>query len=194
VPQSHINEVGNPRWVWARNPLAPGFDRLAVHPLTFEKIISLGSNAKMGEFWGLVHGNSGPMPIGFSPVQTGGIKEPLSIFQGLKRPLHHVTGVADAQVYVYVTSPESSFEFRSSVHGNVVIPVPKPIDSVFTTFVSYAPEHVDEAVGNMEQKSASTFSGVVLFWSGQSPPRTICVFRLTLPQDTLKGCCHEELF
>jgi hypothetical protein len=105
VPQSHQNEAGNPRWVWAKTPIGPGFIKLIIHPLTFQKMVDFGSKAKIGEFWGLVHGNCGPMPEGFEPVHTDGLKLPASIFRGLKRPLHHITGHAGNQVIIYVTNP-----------------------------------------------------------------------------------------
>lgn len=104
------------------------------------------------------------MPDGFSDVQTSGLKEPSAIFRGLKRPLHYVTPRADSQVLAYVTCPEWSYEFRKSRHGNAVVPVQKPTQSVFTTFVSFAPEHVDESRGSMREDAPADLAGVVLLW------------------------------
>jgi hypothetical protein len=160
----HINETGNPLWIWAKRPIGTGFVRLAAHNATVGKFVDLGSKAKLGEFWGLVHGNPGPMPDGFPEVQTSGLKEPSGIFRGLKRPLHYVTPRADSQVLAYITCPDWSYEFRNSRHGNAIVTCQKPTQSVFTTFVSFASEHIDEARKNMRDDAPADLDGVVLFW------------------------------
>jgi len=158
------NQEGEHRWVWARDPFGAGFVRLSVNRTTFEKIIQWGARAKMGEFWGLVHGRPGPMPMGYAPVINAGLMQPTAIFRGLKRPLHYVDARADSQIVVYVTDPNCSYEFRNSREGNALLQTAKPIDAVFTTFVSFAPEHLDDCVANMQHEGQITLQGAILFW------------------------------
>jgi len=159
-----VNNPSEPNLVWAKSPVIPGHVLLICHPATIDKVMELGSRAKLGEYWGLVHGNPGPMPDGFAQVQTEGLQGPTAIFRGLKRPLHYLHAVADSDVYIYVTNPEWTYTYRPSRHGDAVMPEPKPIESVFTTFVSFNPTHIDEAASSVRKALSAKPSGVVLFW------------------------------
>jgi hypothetical protein len=173
MPEIPHNESGNPRWVWARRPLEPGFVKLAVHTVTFNKIVELGSRAKIGEFWGIVHGNPGLMPDEFgAPIHTPGLKQPVAIYKGLKRPVHFITGHADSQILVYVTAPEDTYCFKSTNVGNGLSKIQKPTQSVFTTFVSFALEHIDDARANVIQDEPEDIAGVVLFWEWTESSRS----------------------
>jgi hypothetical protein len=132
--------------------------------MTLDKVMELGSKRKLGEYWGLVHGNPGPMPDGFAEVQTEGLKEPHAIFRGLKRPLHYLHPDADADIFIYVTCPDWTYYYRPSRHGDAVMPEIKPISSVFTTFVTFHGLHVDAALGAVEKTAPDRPTGVVLFW------------------------------
>jgi hypothetical protein len=169
---SPTNSPQYPHVVWARSPIVQTqYVLLLCHPTTITKVMELGSKAKLGEYWGLVHGNPGPMPESVMPVATDGLKNPVAIFRGLKRPLHHIRAEADTSAIIYVTNPDATYVYRSSRHGDALIPEPKPLSSVFTTFVSFDPDHVDEAIRTVGKKlptSSDGFpakpSGIVLFW------------------------------
>ncbi|MGH6822730.1 MAG: hypothetical protein ACRECP_04075 [Methylocella sp.] len=173
MPETDHNEIGNPHWVWARRPLEPDFVKLAVHAATFNKIVELGSRAKIGEFWGLVHGNPGLMPDEFDePIHTSGLKQPVAIYRGLRRPMHYITDRADSQILVYVTTPEATYHFKETNVGNGLVKMPKPIRSVFTTFVSFAREHIDDARTQVTQDVPVNYAGVVLFWEWTESSRS----------------------
>lgn len=159
-----INSPAKPHLVWVRNPIVSSHVLVLCDPATLDKVMELGSKRKLGEYWGLVHGNPGPMPDGLAPVETDGLKAPRAIFRGLKRPLHYLHPDADTDVFVYVTSSDYTYCYRPSRHGDAVMPEPKPIDSVFTTFVSFNPHHINEAVAPMRQTPSDRPVGVVLFW------------------------------
>jgi hypothetical protein len=145
--------------------------RLACHPQTISKIVQAGLRFKIGEYWGLVHGNPQPNPspdIEF-PEGEPTLLRPTAIFQGLKRPLHHIHMSADEDVLVYVAKPQCTYSFKEHKdYGGILEIWRPPVGSVFTTFVSMNPAHVDGAVRDM-QKTLSCdadcdAAGVVLFW------------------------------
>jgi len=159
-----VNSPINCNLVWARNPHGAGYIKLICHPQTIDKVMELGAESKFGEYVGLVHGNPPVPPDGFTHVQTDGLKRPVAIFKGLKRPLYHLDGSADGDVYIYVTNPTATYSYRPSVHGNTILECPRPVDSVFTTFVSVSPDHVDEAFRSMGKPRLQDVQGVVFFW------------------------------
>lgn len=126
--------------------------------------MEFGSEYKLGEYHGLVHGNPPVPPEGFERCQTDGIKAPDSVFKGLRRPLHFEHPTADGDVYVYVTNPDWTWSYRPSRHGDALMKARKPIESVFTTYVSYEQEHVDAAIRSMGNRAPSEICGIVLFW------------------------------
>ena len=159
-----VNSPQTPYLVWAKAPVLPGHVLLICHAHTTDKVMDLGSRAKFGEYLGLVHGNPGPMPDGFAPVQTDGLKAPTAIFRGLRRPLHFLHAKADSDVYIYVTNPEGTYSYRSSRHGDAVVAEQQPVSSVFTTFVSFYAPHVDEAVRSVGKTPPDAPVGTILFW------------------------------
>jgi hypothetical protein len=145
--------------------------RLACHPQTIAKIVQSGWRFKIGEYWGLVHGDPppNPHPDFSSPQCEQTLLKPTAIFQGLKRPLHHVYMNADEDAVIYVAKPAATYSFKEhKEYGGIVEPWAPPVRSVFTTFVSLHQAHVDAAVRDM-QKTADcgadcAAAGVVLFW------------------------------
>ena len=160
-----VNSPQDPLIVWAKAPVVPGYVPLICYAATMDKVMELGSLAKLGEYLGLVHGNPGPMPEGFPSVETDGLKNPRAIFRGLRRPLHFLHPDADTDVYIYVTCPEWTYSYRRSLRGDAVVAEKKPISSVFTTFVSFHSQHVDEARRRVEKTTQDTTPvGSILFW------------------------------
>lgn len=157
-----VNAPATPNIVWALHPHFGGFGKLFCHPQTVDKVMELGSLSKIGEYYGLVHGNPPVPPEGFEHCQTDGLKAPVAIFKGLKRPMHYGHPAADGDVYIYVTNPEFTWGYHNSSHGDALLRAPKPIESVFTTYVSYESAHVDAASSSM--RNNGKFDGLVLFW------------------------------
>jgi hypothetical protein len=158
--------------VWAMNPgnqteVIP----LVCHPQTVTKIGQAGLKAKIGEFWGLVHGNPPANPDPDAPqIEIGHcLRRPVAIFKGLKRPLHFEHMAADRDMLIYVTNPRATFRYQDHVRfeGILVAEAP-PIESVFTTFVSLNPAHVDAARATMSEvpptAGAEKPTGVITFW------------------------------
>jgi hypothetical protein len=158
------NSPQTPNLVWAKSPVSSGYKILICHPQTIDKISQFGSRSIIGEYWGLVHGNPGAMPDGFFAVKTDGLMAPAAIFKGLKRPLHYVLSSADSTVYIYVSDATNTYSFRSSTYGNAVMTEPRPIDSVFTTFVSFEADHIDDVTRTMGKRLNAVVHGVVLYW------------------------------
>jgi hypothetical protein len=119
------------------------------------------ATAKVGEFAGIVHGRFDGEP---SLVGTRGLTRPDAIFAGLKRPLHDGDDEFGSETVVYVTNPPGSYDFRRTRSGDTLIAVEKPIQSVFTTFVSFEPRVVAAATRTMPTPVAEEVAGVVRFW------------------------------
>ena len=155
------NDPDKPNLVHALHPHNRGkYILLRVAPETIRIWAHwFGSEAKIGEYVGLVHGNF----LG-SVRGTTGLLKPTAIFKGLRRPLHHVTMNADHDVYIYVTNPEQNYCYpiRNRFGDSNVEFAEKPIQSVFTTFVSLLKDHIDATMGGMADKDS--VDGVVLFW------------------------------
>lgn len=113
------------------------------------------------------------MPDEFgAPIHTSGLKKPVAIYKGLKRPMHFITGHADSQILIYITTPKYTYRFKSTNSGNGLLKMQKPAQSVFTTFVSFALEHIDDARANVPQDEPEDIAGVVLFWEWTESSRS----------------------
>ena len=113
----------------------------------------------MGEYVGLVHGAFAPRPDGMAVIGTPGLKRPVAIFRGVRRPMHYLhTGNGD-EVLVYVTNPRHTYRYplRDKFTGRGPVIEPKPLDAVFTTFVSLDPDHIDGAVQSVSEAEGVGF-------------------------------------
>lgn len=154
--------------VWAMDPRNPSaLVSLVCHPQTIEKLAGAGLSSKLGEFWGLVHGNPPPHPDPEAPSYELGLclRKPRAVFKGVKRPLHFGHSAADRDVYVYVTNPTVTYRIKDHMtFGPVLDPDKAPIESVFATFVTFDQGHVDQIVSNMRQAPDHEVGGIVTFW------------------------------
>ncbi len=161
------NDPSIPNLIWARRPelSVPSWVPLVVHPDTVRKWAEMKAWSKIGEFAGLVHGRLAPGRDGTQIPGTAGLMRPTAVFRGLKRPLHDGEGACDHDMLIYVTNPARSYEYAPRhMHNGLPEVTDKPIESVFTTFVSFRPEHVDAVVQSMVRPPAESVLGVVTFW------------------------------
>lgn len=157
------NDPTNANFVWAPRPQSavPDWIYLFTHPATIAKWLEMRMNSKFGEYWGLVHGNFPPNPESHvTPARTTGLKRPSGIFQGVKRPLHDGIVSSDTDIIVYVTNPEKNYGLRGTRDGYIITEIPKPDNSVFTTFVTFRPERVE----SVQKDSIIPVKGIVLGW------------------------------
>ena len=77
-----VNSPIQPNLVWALNPHGGGYLKLLCHPQTIDKVMELGSESKLGEYCGLVHGNPSVPPDGFDHCQSSGFWSPMQFLRG----------------------------------------------------------------------------------------------------------------
>lgn len=154
--------------VWAMDPHNPdSLIKLACHPQTISKIVEAGWRFKIGEYWGLVHGNPPANPLREIDSAAGfpALRKPAAVFQGLKRPMHNVHSLADRDVLIYVANPPHTYSYKDHIeYGGILESWKKPESSVFTTFISLNAAHVDGAIAQVPNNPREAVRGVVLFW------------------------------
>ncbi len=148
---------------------------LGVDWRSVDKAVDGGWRFKLGEFYGLVHGawpeHGDPEARNRFPASRfQALCNSTGIFQGLRRPLHDGRINAESSVYVYVSKPLVTYEFRNHRDfGGVLKASPPPINSVLTTYISMAPNHLDWLNTSVHEWARHrdvpmNVAGVVLFW------------------------------
>lgn len=157
------NDPDKPNIVWVRKPGAiPDWARAVVHPDTIQNWVAMKAWAKVGEFAGLVHGRFGDAA---EVTGTTGLIRPSAIFRGLNRPLFDGQQHCDKKMLVYVTTPSKTYEFGPKQrHVGCPVAEDAPGNAVFTTFVSFDPLHVDEALRAVQVAAPEGILGVVTHW------------------------------
>jgi hypothetical protein len=143
----------------------PDYVYLLAHPATIRKWLAMGVRSKMGEYWGLVHGNFPANPeFHDTPDGSAGLIRPTAIFQGVKRPLHDGIVAGDGDILIYVTKPDRNYSIRHAREGDVIEEAVRPENAVFTTFVTFQPDKVDVVRADMPKAGVQPIDGLVLFW------------------------------
>lgn len=167
------NDPAKPKRVYARDPFSPvGRVSLLVDGETVRAWMSaFGSEAKLGEFVGLVHGVVLDEHARRC-VLTDGLLRPKAIFVGLNRPLHNYSADDDKVVHIYITNPGKNFRYPlENKHGaDAVEPAPVPITSVFATYVTFDPDYISTLRNQIldkappDESSGNAPKGVILGW------------------------------
>lgn len=160
------NDPAQPNLVWAKAPAEEsGWLLLLTHPATIRTWIEMGGLAKIGEYAGLIHGRFGDDGSGYVPPGTTGLLRPLQIHRGLRRPLFAIDQDIGPDVLIYVTDPPQTYAYRADgKFGGFPRAEPKPLQSVFTTFVSLDRQLVDATKASMQRAPLQPVDGVVLYW------------------------------
>lgn len=160
----NCNEPEKPSIIWARDFNEPvGRFPLRAHGQTVRLWAeAFGSEAKMGEFAGLVHGVT--VEQGSRVQHSDGLLAPTAVFRGLKRPLHNLTSSADQLVYIYITNPPWTFKLsRQRRHEDAPLErLPPPITSVFATYVTFEQDQIDAEFVDVAQREQPV--GLVVGW------------------------------
>jgi hypothetical protein len=159
------NDPEKPNEIWAKDFSKPvGSIPLLAEAATIRLWLEeFGSEAKMGEFAGLVHGVWRD-PDGANRQLSDGLQAPVAVFKGLKRPLFNVSDDADRRLYVYITNPSTTFRYprAGQYSGGALESAPQPLESVFATYVTFERDHIDaECVGLLSEAQPL---GLVVGW------------------------------
>jgi hypothetical protein len=159
------NDPTQPSFIWAKDFTRP-IGRLCLRAQGETVRLwaeAFGSAAKIGEFWGLVHG---VVRVGEDATRqlSDGLLNPVAVFRGLKRPLHNITSDADAHVYIYIMNPDATYRFpiRDRFAGGELERLQPPMESVFATYVTFQQNHIDEECGLVAQGVQPV--GLVVGW------------------------------
>jgi hypothetical protein len=108
------------------------------------------SNAKVGQYAALVHGEG----------YRSGLVGAHALFSGLHRPLNESRD--EDEIYTYVMSPNETFTYPDKTHGSVVSAA-RPKDSVFVAWAAIARERPFTRKHVLEPIPASVH-GIVTGW------------------------------
>lgn len=163
-----INDPKVPNIVWAPSPSdRDQLLRLFVNPETIRIMTDDRRNAGVGQYAGLVHGNIQCVGVDNVPrwVNTGGLRAANACFRGIKRKM--IAPFRDKQVFVYVINPEYDYVFPGRFSDLGPNQVQRPLNSVFTVFVSLHPDDIAAAEGAMGKflLGGERIDGLVQNWN-----------------------------
>ena len=159
------NDPSKPNLIGARS-FRPPFDRIqlsadgeTVRIWTEE----FGSESKMGEYAGLVHGRW-QMPDGSVKSLSNGLFSPTAIFLGLDRPLFNMVADADKSVAIYITNPAHTYKYPLSQQfsGGPLEELPPVPNSVFATYVCFQQGVLDGL--SLDVVAGARPAGLVVGW------------------------------
>ena len=161
----HWSKRSQPRLVSARHPHKDGvYMTLAAHPDTWRQIWKHDalSRSLMGQFAGLVHGSYVESETDALPA----LARPTAIFRGIKREVGPYKNGYDKNIYAYVTNPPCDYSWPRPTSG-VPVRIPKPIESVFVTFVDLNPTAVEAAGLPDDHPSykSTMIDGIITWWA-----------------------------
>lgn len=159
------NDPLKPNLIWAKDYGMPvGRVLLLAEPETVRTWAeSFGSEAKMGEYAGLVHG----VIVGDEGEKrqlSNGLLAPKAIFRGLKRPLYNHSLDADKSVYIYISDHRFTYRYplRNKFSGGPLERLDAPFNSVFAAYVSFELGHIDVESAGMAEGTKP--KGLVVGW------------------------------
>ena len=167
------NDPAKPKLIFARSTSREGRPvLLRVDGETVRSwMAAFGSEAKLGEFVGLVHGVVLDAE-GHKIVLTEGLLNPTAIFLGLNRPLHNHSLHDDQAVHTYITNPGRNYRYplRNKHGAGSVEAAPVPIASVFATYVTFDANYI-EALNNRildkegeDESKGEAPKGMIIGW------------------------------
>ena len=160
------NDPNRPNIVWAPSPHDKNAAiRLQVHPATIRRMADDFRYSAIAQYAGHIHGAiTIPDTSGQGQrIQTGGLLQAIALFQGLKRPM--IDADRDSEVYVLVANPRSDFLYPGKrFDGSLFVPVPAPVDSVFTTFFVLAASKTAQTLALEQYGEEEIADGLILNW------------------------------
>jgi len=124
-----------PNVVLARGRDGEQHVRLSASIATLRRFRDGGLNAKLGEYCGLVHGNTRERTANGNVVDGGtqGLLLATALFRGLKRPL--TSAGLDGEICAFISRPGCTFEFPNP--SDVAVRCAAPLRSVFVTYARF---------------------------------------------------------
>jgi hypothetical protein len=160
IPNRPVNDPRKARLVWAKSPIqGRDYDKLIIHPETMRLCERLGETHKMGQYFGLIHGNI----EGMDDDGTTGLLEPNAIFRDIERA---VSNKSSENYYIFVTSPNKNYRCLINDRGqaNELIRTNIPRASVFLTFVEYEPDIINTLSLECGYTAQDDIAGVIQDW------------------------------